>query len=74
MPLDDTLQDIPEVMAPPAELNPATWILQATTLGVEQRLGIDFADVYMASTSYRQDEKALDPHSSPIAHSDQTFY
>ena len=29
--------------------NPATWMLEVSSLGSEQRLGVDFADIYDAS-------------------------
>lgn len=47
------VQAIPGVPAA-GGVNPATWVLQATTLAVEQQLGVDFADVYCASELYRQ--------------------
>ena len=31
------------------ELNPATWMLEITTPGMEHQLGIDFAQVYRES-------------------------
>lgn len=33
----------------PQDLNPATWMLEISALGAEQKLGINFADVYDAS-------------------------
>lgn len=30
-------------------LNPATWMLEVSTVGAEARLGIDFAEVYRES-------------------------
>ena len=40
---------IPGVRACPGDLNPATWMLEVSALGAEQKLGINFADVYDAS-------------------------
>lgn len=33
----------------PDGFNPATWMLEVTALGPEQKLGIDFADIYAES-------------------------
>ena len=42
-------QAIPGVRPCGMGLNPATWMLEITALGPEQKLGIDFADVYAQS-------------------------
>ena len=33
-------------------LNPATWMLQISSTGMEVSLGIDFADIYKASSRF----------------------
>jgi len=33
--------------------NPATWMLEVTTTAVEQRIGQDFADIYLRSNQFR---------------------
>lgn len=33
--------------------NPATWMLEVTTPAVEQRIGQDFADIYLSSNQFR---------------------
>ena len=43
------MQAIPGVRPCSQGLNPATWMLEITALGPEQKLGIDFADVYAQS-------------------------
>ena len=40
------LQAVPGVPPCPATLNPATWMLDISTAGEEQRLGINWADVH----------------------------
>ena len=32
--------------------NPATWMLESSSVGMELRLGVDFADVYRNSRLY----------------------
>ncbi|KAK8700613.1 hypothetical protein V6N13_019004 [Hibiscus sabdariffa] len=39
--------------------NPATWMLEVTNPAVEQRLGIDFADIYKNSAQYREVEGSI---------------
>lgn len=33
--------------------NPATWMLEVTTIGQEQMLGVDFSDIYKKSELYQ---------------------
>ena len=40
------VQGVPEIQG---ELNPATWMLEITTPGMEHQLGVDFAQVYRES-------------------------
>jgi len=42
---------VPGVQQIPADLNPATWMLEVTTPGNEERLGVDFADIFEHSSS-----------------------
>ena len=41
------------VQRAPEGLNPATWMLEVTMPGNEQRLGVDFSDVYQQSQLFR---------------------
>ena len=43
------MQAVPGVPAIQGELNPATWMLEITTPGMEHQLGVDFAQVYKES-------------------------
>ena len=44
---------VPGVQPIPDDLNPATWMLEVTTPGNEERLGIDFAAVFEQSSLCR---------------------
>ena len=46
-------QSIPGVPKIRPGLNPATWVLEVTTPAAEQRMGVDFADLYENSELYR---------------------
>lgn len=43
------LQAVPGTPEIEGELNPATWMLEITTPGMEHQLGVDFAQVYRES-------------------------
>ncbi|XP_016479945.1 ABC transporter G family member 32 isoform X2 [Nicotiana tabacum] len=45
--------------------NPAAWVLEVTSPAEENRLGIDFADIYRKSTLYRQNEEMAESLSKP---------
>ncbi|KAK0605737.1 hypothetical protein LWI29_030203 [Acer saccharum] len=47
--------------------NPATWMLEVTTPSVEERLGVDFADLYRRSDQYRGVESLIKDLSIPPA-------
>ncbi|KAK0603587.1 hypothetical protein LWI29_006502 [Acer saccharum] len=47
--------------------NPATWMLEVTTPSVEERLGVDFADLYRRSDQYRGVESLIKELSIPPA-------
>ena len=40
---------IPNVPPIRTGINPATWMLEISTPGMEERLGVDFADIYEKS-------------------------
>ena len=42
-------ESVPGVQRAPEGLNPATWMLEVTMPGNEERLGVDFAEVYKQS-------------------------
>ena len=47
------LQGISGITPIPNGYNPATWMLEVTAPAVEERLGVDFADLYRRSDQYR---------------------
>lgn len=47
------LQGIRGIAPIPDGYNPATWVLEVTTPAAEERLGVDFADIYRNSQQYR---------------------
>ncbi|KAK0606014.1 hypothetical protein LWI29_033152 [Acer saccharum] len=54
----------------PNGYNPATWMLEVTTPAIEQRLGLDFADLYSKSDQYREVESLIKELSVPPAGSE----
>ena len=49
----DTFQEVPGVPDLQEGLNPATWMLQISSPGMEASLELDFADVYHNSEQFR---------------------
>lgn len=47
------MQAIPGVAKIKDGYNPATWMLEVTNIGVENTLGVDFADLYLKSDLYQ---------------------
>lgn len=47
------LQAIPGVPKIKEKYNPATWMLEASSIAAEIRLGIDFAEYYNSSSLYQ---------------------
>ncbi|KAH7655222.1 Xenobiotic-transporting ATPase protein [Dioscorea alata] len=56
---------IPGVPKIKQKYNPATWMLEVTSTSVEQQLGIDFAEVYVNSTLYRDNKELVKQLSLP---------
>jgi hypothetical protein len=48
-----SLQGLPAVPKLKEGLNPATWMLQISTPGMEKVIGVDFAVAYKSSATYR---------------------
>lgn len=44
---------IPNVPPIATGINPATWMLEVSTPGMEERLGVNFADIYQQSGVYQ---------------------
>lgn len=49
----------------PSGYNPATWMLEATTPAIEERIGQDFAELYRTSEQYKEVEASIMNLSSP---------
>ncbi|KAE8687220.1 ABC transporter G family member 31 [Hibiscus syriacus] len=52
-------EGIDGILPIPDGYNPATWMLEVTSHSVEQRIGIDFADIYNNSAQYREVEGSI---------------
>ncbi|KAK0605209.1 hypothetical protein LWI29_024220 [Acer saccharum] len=63
----DYFQGISGITPIPSGYNPATWMLEVTTPSVEERLGVDFADLYRRSDQYRGVESLIKDLSVPPA-------
>ncbi|KAF5744505.1 ABC transporter G family member 31-like [Tripterygium wilfordii] len=54
----------------PNGYNPATWILEVTTLAVEERIRMEFSELYKNSEQYREVEATIMQMSVPVAGSE----
>ncbi|GLT67729.1 hypothetical protein SLA2020_400150 [Shorea laevis] len=54
--------------------NPATWMLEVTTIAQELALGIDFAEVYKNSELYRRNKELITALSTPTPDSKELYF
>ncbi|KAM3330991.1 hypothetical protein ACQJBY_027218 [Aegilops geniculata] len=54
--------------------NPATWMLEVTTIGQEQMLGIDFSDIYKKSELYQRNKALIKELSQPAPGSTDLYF
>uniref|UniRef100_A0ACD5Z6H7 Uncharacterized protein n=1 Tax=Avena sativa TaxID=4498 RepID=A0ACD5Z6H7_AVESA len=54
--------------------NPATWMLEVTSVSQEQMLGIDFSDIYKNSELYKRNKALIHDLSTPPAFSDALYF
>ncbi|ESW34862.1 hypothetical protein PHAVU_001G187800 [Phaseolus vulgaris] len=54
--------------------NPATWMLEISTPSYEAQLGIDFADIYVNSTLYRDNQELIKELSTPSPNSNDLHF
>ncbi|RHN67618.1 putative iron-chelate-transporting ATPase [Medicago truncatula] len=58
-------QSISGISPIPSDYNPATWMLEVTTLAIEEKLGVDFANVYENSDQFRTVEASIRKYEEP---------
>ncbi|CAK7331242.1 unnamed protein product [Dovyalis caffra] len=66
----DYFQGFSGVPPCPDGYNPATWMLEATTPIIEEKVGEDFAELYRKSNQYREVEASIINFSTPPAGSE----
>ncbi|KAL4578715.1 hypothetical protein LXL04_014844 [Taraxacum kok-saghyz] len=54
--------------------NPATWVLEVTSLGIESQLDIDYAEIYFNSSLYQRNQELIKELSTPISGSKDLFF
>ncbi|RDY00373.1 ABC transporter G family member 31, partial [Mucuna pruriens] len=58
-------QSIEGISPIPSGYNPATWMLEVTTLAIEEKLGVDFAKVYENSEQFRGVLASINQYGQP---------
>jgi ABC-type multidrug transport system permease subunit len=56
------------------DINPATWMLESSTPGMEERLHVSFADVYDQSEVFGETKKVIDAASKPKEGSEPLYF
>lgn len=58
-------QAVPGVPKIKQGYNPATWMLEVTSVGVEQRLEVDFAEIYAKSPLFERNQNMVNGLKTP---------
>ncbi|CAH1435800.1 unnamed protein product [Lactuca virosa] len=54
--------------------NPATWVLEVTSLGIESQLDVDYAEIYFNSSLYQRNQEVIKELSTPLSGSKDLFF
>ncbi|KAI3518207.1 hypothetical protein L1887_06696 [Cichorium endivia] len=54
--------------------NPATWVLEVTSLATESQLDVDFAEIYFNSSLYQRNQELIKELSTPLNGSKDLFF
>ncbi|KAL7612639.1 hypothetical protein Lser_V15G05457 [Lactuca serriola] len=54
--------------------NPATWVLEVTSLGIESQLDVDYAEIYFNSSLYQRNQELIKELSTPLSGSKDLFF
>ncbi|KAF8696864.1 hypothetical protein HU200_036503 [Digitaria exilis] len=54
--------------------NPATWMLEVTTVSQEQKIGVDFSDMYKKSELYQRNKALIKELSQPAPDSSDLYF
>ncbi|XP_074280493.1 pleiotropic drug resistance protein 1-like [Silene latifolia] len=54
--------------------NPATWMLEVTSMAQETQLGVDFSELYKNSDLYRRNKATIQQHSIPAPGSKDLYF
>eukprot|EP00249_Psilotum_nudum_P025134 c29384_g1_i2 orf=661-5040(+) len=58
----EAIEDVPKIKE---GYNPATWMLEVSSVSAEMRLGVDFADLYKRSSLYERNKALIKELSTP---------
>ncbi|KAH9331698.1 hypothetical protein KI387_003806, partial [Taxus chinensis] len=67
----EAVEGVPQITA---GYNPATWMLESTSVGAELRLGVDFADIYRNSSLYQQNQAKIMELGTPVPGSKDLYF
>uniref|UniRef100_A0A7I4DSN0 ABC transporter domain-containing protein n=1 Tax=Physcomitrium patens TaxID=3218 RepID=A0A7I4DSN0_PHYPA len=72
--LVDYFEAIPGVQKIKEGVNPATWMLEASSVSVETQLGIDFAEIYAESSLCQRNKALVQQLSTPEPGTEDLYY
>ncbi|KAJ9179246.1 hypothetical protein P3X46_011056 [Hevea brasiliensis] len=67
-------EEIPGVPKIKEKYNPATWMLEVSSIAAEVRLGIDFAEHYKSSSLYQRNKALVNELSTPPAGAEDLYF
>uniref|UniRef100_A0A1J3K186 ABC transporter G family member 36 n=1 Tax=Noccaea caerulescens TaxID=107243 RepID=A0A1J3K186_NOCCA len=67
-------ESFPGVPKIPEKYNPATWMLEASSLAAELKLGVDFAELYQSSALHQRNKALVKELSVPPAGADDLYF
>ncbi|KAJ7542553.1 hypothetical protein O6H91_09G000200 [Diphasiastrum complanatum] len=67
-------EDVPGVLKIKDGDNPATWMLEVSSVAAEQQLGIDFADIYKESSLFQRTKALVKELSVPAEGSEDLYF
>ncbi|KAK8943596.1 Pleiotropic drug resistance protein 12 [Platanthera guangdongensis] len=65
--LIEYFESVPQVLKITDKVNPATWMLDVSSISVEVRLGVDFATIYQSSDLYTKNKELINDLSKPAS-------
>ncbi|PIA48197.1 hypothetical protein AQUCO_01400641v1, partial [Aquilegia coerulea] len=67
----EEIEGVPKITP---DYNPATWMLEASSISSENLLGVDFANIYLESSLYQRNKALIDELEKPVLGSEDIHF